>query len=87
MLPFTPCSEDLSAEEQKELAVLLGNKSFRKAAGKVLAVQEELNQLNRVDLSTAEGLSKAKQTQGMIQGISLVFSLLLTMTEEDSNGN
>lgn len=80
-----PCREELTPDERKELAAVLHSTVFRKAAGKVLALKEDMDRLSVLHLNMQEGLVQAVRRQGEVRGIALALSFIHELTEEDDH--
>lgn len=72
---------NFSSEDAKELSVLLGNKSMRKAIGVVLTKANSMDKLSSYTLDGQEGLSKALKAQGTVQGMKLALEEIIDLAQ------
>lgn len=80
-------NEPFTSEDAKELAVLLGNKSFGRALDSVLTFAKEMDTLSAYDLKGQEGLAKALEAQGNVRGIIIAFEQLITLAQVEDEEN
>lgn len=78
-----------TSEDAKELLVVLGNKSVRRAMGNLLTYAESLDKLTIHELHGQQGLSKAIEAQGVVRGIRTAIERLIDLAqlEEEDDGD